>query len=328
MKNYNQFINNNDDKLNEEFIKKFFSKMWDKLGKIVGNTPGGKEVEKIYNEYKKKLETEIKKIAGVDLQAASAKRESLLFNYESFLNEKQLGDVENDETDEDYTDKKDVKLTKSALLKKSKLLNQKLDMILKEATKKMDDVLKEKGGAEKNVKLKELIELKKDTLKMDFLNMQLSYVEKSGDKEMIKKAQTDRNNKNKEIEERFNKISKMGDKKVTDDSEEIFKVGNRYRYNDDGEIKTIEITGEGDKGGEIIGFYVDDKSRQLQDFKTNNIETDFEVKEGDKFSYYSKSKNNWISVEIINIDGENVEVKGKGKPFKINKNLLGPEIKD
>jgi len=328
MKNYESFIRR-EEKLNEEFIGKIFGKFWDKLGKIVGNTPGGDEIEKIYKKYQVLLKTELEKIAGIDLQAASAKKESILFNYKSFINEDT--EIESDKEDVQASTEKDKTLTKDALLKKSQLLNQKLELVLKQASRDMDKVLKKKGGAEKNDKLKELIELKKDTLKMDFLNMRLAYIEDSGDKEEIKKAQIERNNKNKEIESRFNKINAMG-QQTTGGEEGEFKVGNRYQYKTEGEgIKNIEITGPGQKEGEVMAKYLhpDDGKIEPQSFTTDNIIKNPEITSGVTYGYRSgKGTGDLINV-IVKGEPQNgmVDVSSENKPdetFKVDINLLRP----
>jgi hypothetical protein len=325
--------NNNDkyaseEKTNEIFdalingIKNLFNKAKNWQNKV----KGAKEIDKIYLESLKRIEIEIKKQTDIQLNLASAevetpdniKKESLNIN----LNEaEQVGDIPKE--DVKNVDTSNQNLDPKTLQNKLKLIEKIIDLIKKQSLKQMDDVLKKYGGAEKNPQLYNYINIKKDEFELAFLNAQMDYFNKAGDKNAINKVKLERDKLQKDLENRYN-LDKAEQVKIIINNKEytLFKP---YRYNKNGEIKTIEIIKTTDKPNKVIAKYTygDTKDKE-QEFDINNIETDIKtlnLKPGDKYNYFSNNANKELEVTITKLDNDNelatVKVGEDGNEFKV-----------
>jgi len=342
MKKYNEFIDSNE-QLNEGIFD-FLKKMWNKAAAHIRKIKGGKEVDAIFTKYLGIINAEIQKKANVTLQLGGEEKitkESIILRYDQFLNEEAETDMEPDVeiSEEDkkkvqQSGEKDKQMDAKTLKEKEKIIEQIINLYKDKALKEMEQVLKKQGGAEKNPKLKIIIDNKIHEFNLKFLEAKVKFLEKSGDKAAMNKVAVERDKKAKELENMWKKLDEKGDVKT--EGEGDFKIGNRYRCNIDGKIKTIKITSTGDETGKLKGHDIENEKDEYTIDIEKQIVKDFEIKpktdkeEGSKFKYYSTGNKKWINVEVLSIDGDDVTVKNyeddKSEEFKINKNTLGPRI--
>lgn len=335
MKNYESFIK--DDQINEGIFG-FLKKMWNRAAAHIRKIKGGKEVEEIFNKYLDIINAEIQKKANVTLQLGGEEKatskpvttkESIILKYDQFLNEEaeMESNVEVSEDDKKkvvQSGEKDKQMDAKTLKEKEKIIEQIINLYKDKALKEMEQVLTKQGGAEKNPKLKIIIDNKIHEFNLKFLEAKVNFLEKAGDKTMINKVAAERDKKAKELENMWKQLDEKGDVKT--EGEADFKVGNRYQYKtDSGELKVIKITGKSEEEGKIKATFVDDEKEQ--NFTIDKIikPKDINIDKEKKYKYYSMDNKNWINVDIVEIKGDMITVKGENEPFEVHKNTLIPQ---
>lgn len=361
----NEFLTRiTDDEMINEGLFNFLGKMYNKAKGYINKIKGGKEIQKIYDEYLLLIQTEFKKRAQVNLQLTAEKQLSpnksvesetkpaeekkpevktkkgvgdptLTDNYSydnlDNLNEAAPGEVV-DEVDTDQEaikkeqDKKlakdeknvNVKLTAKGLAAKKKVLDEILKLYQTKALRQMNNVLLRMGGKEKNPKLAIIIDNKKDEFLLAFYNAQIKALEQGGDKVAANKLSAERNKLAKNLDARWNLDSEKSTN--LEINGQTYKTGTPYRYNKDGEIKTIQLLKTSKNPSQVVAAYTYGETKgQEQLFKVDNIEKDFNPVKDETYQYFSTNKNAPINVKLLEdpIDGM-VRVQGKGEPFKIN----------
>lgn len=191
-------------------------------------------------------------------------------------------------------------------------------------SKKMQVILDKLGGAVKNPKLSKYIEIKKDELDIKFLTAKMKEYQK--DKQTLtlaKKLENDINIRNKNIN---NEVKSLPNTTVAEIKVKgkKFKLGVPYRYNDEGTIRTIEISKSSDKPDYVEAFYTHgDNAGNKQNFQISNIDVNFKPEQDGKYIYFSETNKEKITVQVrkVNNDGwaevVNVENADKGAPFKV-----------
>lgn len=319
MKNYNEFINEQN-QLNEGLFS-FIGGLFKKAAAAIRKIKGGKEIEKIFNDYLAIIKKEFSKQAGVDLELggevksvksnppASATTESYtnVLSYKDFLNEAEVA-VQTGTTEGTTEDKK---MTADTLKKKSAVLRKILDLYKAQALKKMNDVLTKQGGPEKNPKLKILIDLKKDDFELKFLDAEVKYLEQSGDKVAMQKVASQRDKLAKDLNKRWDTIDKEGNVNASGDT--TITVGSFYRYKTDEGQTNIQITAKSDKNdGKITAKYLnaEDGKIEPQPFTIANIDTDdTTITVGTTYGYRTKDGTG----ELIDVKVSEAPKDGKVK---------------
>jgi len=357
----NEFLTRlTDDEMINEGLFNFLGKMYNKAKGYINKIKGGKEIQKIYDEYLKLIQQEFKKRAHVNLQLSAEEKlspakpadtevkkdektpkgvanpaiENSSYDNSDILNEAAPGEVDDVNTDQEAINKAEdkklasteknvnIKLTGKALSAKKKVLDEILKLYQTKALKQMNNVLLRMGGKEKNPKLAIIIDNKKDEFLLAFYNAQIKALEQGGDKVAANKLSVERNKLAKSLDARWNL-----DKEQTANLEingQTYKTGTPYRYNKDGEIKTIQLLKTSKNPAQVVAAYTYGETKgQEQLFKVDNIEKDFTPVKGDVYKYFSTNKNAPINVTIKDVlnDGY-VMAQGKGEPFKINVGAL------
>ena len=186
--------------VNEEIfgaIGKFFSNLFKNIKQKIFKVKGGKEVEEIYNKYLQKIQEEIKKAAGVELNLSAA-ADSKAREEQKAKAEKEKAAAAPAAKTESYSERfkrsqrifeadeeVDTKMDAEKLKAKANVIKEILNKLKTMALKEMDAVLKKFGGASENPKLEIIITAKKDEFELAFLNAQVEFLEKAGDKTQV-----------------------------------------------------------------------------------------------------------------------------------------------
>lgn len=314
MKNYNQFINS-ENVLNEEFIGGLIKKAWKKGWEKYRKHKGVKEIDKIYKETEEKIKKELEDLKTTYMQQKVSEKLRIIPNYTNFLNE---------QTEEKV-------LTPEAAREIIKLSNEKIDIIINNAQKSMDEVLKKQGGASKNPMLSHLIQLKKSDLRMVYIQLKVEFLKKVGDKKLLKEVEVAKKNLEKELEQGYKKLDELGRK---GDKGKI-EIGQIYRYKTSDGIKTIKITGESEEKGRVMATYLIEKDGDLspQTFQISNIDTDIvqNIEVGDQYKYLdSKGKLTDVEIKDKNLKDDGtitVETVKKGNVINVLPGRLRDKIK-
>lgn len=199
------------DKVNEELIGNLLSKVFNKVKEKIRSTKGIKEVDAIYDKYKKTITNSIEKLLNKDSKK-DANQEEIQVIDESINFLLLEAEVKNKEKIDNFLSKRDLI---NKLLEKNKQL----------ASNEMKAVVEKLGGKEKNTKLVTYIESLELKLDIDVLNLQIKYLDKLGAKKEAQSLLKERKDKDGNFEDKMRKLNKE-----SKGGESDFKVGDTVIY--------------------------------------------------------------------------------------------------
>ena len=350
----NEFLNLREDEMINEGLFDFFGKIIKNIATYAKNIKGTKEIDNILNMYVVEIEKGFTN-AGINLKLNQQAEEqgknaegqdkntniskpntdtdvSSSYSYKSKykLNEEQQGEVNvsvnagTEQKGDQQQQSDSVKSTAKMLKIKANNIEQIYNKYKNIMSKKMQVILDKLGGAVKNPKLSKYIEIKKDELDIKFLTAKMKEYQK--DKQTLalaKKLENDINIRNKNIN---NEVKSLPNTTVAEIKVKgkKFKLGVPYRYNDEGTIRTIEISKSSDKPDYVEAIYTHgDNAGNKQNFQISNIDVNFKPEQDGKYIYFSETNKEKITVQVRKVSNNgwaevvNVENTDKGTPFKV-----------
>jgi hypothetical protein len=217
IKTYESFKESrNKEAVNEEFLGGLFGNLFKKIKNAINKTKGGKEVEQIYQKWRKIIEDEIQKQANITLQLDSTKKQEIPKPEESKKEEKTEDSKGDEKKQESYTINnrkynrehkvfEAEKVSKDLLKKKEGLINQIIKKNTDLALKEMDDILKKFGGSSANPSLAAIINSKKTQFEIDVLTSQVKALEEAGESKDAQEIAKQRDEKAKASEQELEK---------------------------------------------------------------------------------------------------------------------------
>lgn len=298
--------------VNEEIfgaIGKFFSNLFKNIKQKINKIKGGQEVEDIYNKYLTKIQQEIKKAAGVELNLSAATKTEADAKAKAEAEKKQEKPPEAKKENQNLNYNRygkifeadaDTKMEADKLKQKKEIIQQIVDKMRTMAIKEMDAVLKKFGGAAENPQLEIVITAKKDEFELAFLNAQVDFLEKAGDKTQVAEIVKKRDAVSQKVQKQYKELD----------------AAKAVKYEEDDEIIYLKK----DKTKEDWNKLSDEEKKNPQEGKAKELVSvgTYVSKEGDK-------------VKIKDADGESAEIAsdrmmGKVESNKEMKFKVGDEV--
>ena len=298
--------------VNEEIfgaIGKFFSNLFKNIKQKINKIKGGQEVEDIYNKYLTKIQQEIKKAAGVELNLSAATKTEADAKAKAEAEKKQEKPPEAKKENQNLNYNRygkifeadaDTKMEADKLKQKKEIIQQIVDKMRTMAIKEMDAVLKKFGGAAENPQLEIVITAKKDEFELAFLNAQVDFLEKAGDKTQVAEIVKKRDAVSQKVQKQYKELD----------------AAKAVKYEEDDEIIYLKK----DKTKEDWNKLSDEEKKNPQEGKAKELVSvgPYVSKEGDK-------------VKIKDTDGESAEIAsdrmmGKVESNKEMKFKVGDEV--
>jgi hypothetical protein len=285
--------------VNEEIfgaIGKFFSNLFKNIKQKINKVKGGQEVEEIYNKYLTKIQQEIKKAAGVELNLSAATKTEADAKAKADAEKKTKPEAKKENQNhisnkykKIFEAEADTKLEADKLKQKKEIIQQIVDKMKTMALKEMDAVLKKFGGAAENPQLEIVITAKKDEFELAFLNAQVDFLEKAGDKTQVAEVVKKRDAVSQKVQKQYKELD----------------AAKAVKYEEDDEIIYLKK----DKTKEDWGKLSDDEKKKPQEGKAKELVSvgTYVSKEGDK-------------VKIKDADGETAEIASDRMVGKVESN--------
>lgn len=298
--------------VNEEIfgaIGKFLGNLFKNIKQKINKIKGGQEVEDIYNKYLTKIQQEIKKAAGVELNLSAATKTEADAKAKAEAEKKQEKPPEAKKENQNLNYNRygkifeadaDTKMEADKLKQKKEIIQQIVDKMRTMAIKEMDAVLKKFGGAAENPQLEIVITAKKDEFELAFLNAQVDFLEKAGDKTQVAEIVKKRDAVSQKVQKQYKELD----------------AAKAVKYEEDDEIIYLKK----DKTKEDWNKLSDEEKKKPQEGKAKELVSvgTYVSKEGDK-------------VKIKDTDGESAEIAsdrmmGKVESNKEMKFKVGDEV--